>query len=211
MHGLSRDLRVAQGAAPPHLCLITCLVPAVHVDQDAQWNPVPEVGGNPRAVRGDRGYLTSQLEPVREPWGDPTDVAAGDGYPASWLGFRADPQAGRMDVARRRAFPAPWLNPGLNPSWYPRETNRKTVQKEAFQKGSRHTVPVSDEEGEAMQETGMPGSSPGAHSCTSCQQPNLEALVQRRRCQRSQEWLSEDDCHLWCVEVIASSVPERCS
>lgn len=31
------------------------------------------------------------------------------------------------------------------------------MQKEAFQKGSRHTVPVSDEEREAMQETGVPG------------------------------------------------------
>ncbi|XP_069629949.1 uncharacterized protein [Haliaeetus albicilla] len=137
---------------------------AVHVDQDARWNSVPEVGGNPRAVRGDRGYLTSQLEPVREPWGDPTDVAAGDGYPASWLGSRADPQAGRMDVAGWRAFPAPGLNPGLNPSWHPRETNRETVQKEAFQKGSRHTVPVSDEEREAMQETGMPGADAGRRS-----------------------------------------------
>ncbi|XP_049648949.1 uncharacterized protein LOC126034963 [Accipiter gentilis] len=137
---------------------------AVLVDQDAQWNPVPEVGGNPRAVRGDRGYFTSQLEPVREPWGDPTDVAAGDGYPASWLGSRADPQAGRMGVAGWRAFPAPWLNPGLNPRWHPRETSRETVQKEAFQKGSRHTVPVSDEEREAMQETGVPGADAGRRS-----------------------------------------------
>ena len=31
------------------------------------------------------------------------------------------------------------------------------MQKEAFQKGSSHTVPVSDEEREAMRETGMPG------------------------------------------------------
>lgn len=39
------------GSTTAHLCLITCLVPAVLVDQDAQWNPVPEVGGNPRGTK----------------------------------------------------------------------------------------------------------------------------------------------------------------
>ncbi|XP_050770243.1 uncharacterized protein LOC127028523 isoform X4 [Gymnogyps californianus] len=111
--------------------------PRVHVDQDARWIPVPEPGGHPRAVPVGSGCLSSRLERVREPQGDPTDVAAGDGYPASWLGSRADPQGGRI------------------------ETNRETVQKEAFQKGSSHRVPVSDEEREAMQETGTPGADAG--------------------------------------------------
>ena len=38
-----------------------------------------------------------------------------------------------------------------------KEADRETVQKDAFQKGSSHTEPVSDEEREAMQETGTPG------------------------------------------------------
>ncbi|XP_050770241.1 uncharacterized protein LOC127028523 isoform X2 [Gymnogyps californianus] len=138
--------------------------PRVHVDQDARWIPVPEPGGHPRAVPVGSGCLSSRLERVREPQGDPTDVAAGDGYPASWLGSRADPQGGRIDVARGRAFPAfpaPRLDPGLDPSRHPKETNRETVQKEAFQKGSSHRVPVSDEEREAMQETGTPGADAG--------------------------------------------------
>ncbi|XP_076219976.1 uncharacterized protein LOC143173597 [Aptenodytes patagonicus] len=80
-------------------------------------------------------YRASQLDPGYEPWGRPRDVARG------------------------RAFS--WLNPVLDPSWHPKETDRETLQKQAFQKGSSHTVPVSDEEREAMQEAGTPGADAG--------------------------------------------------
>ncbi|KAM6249572.1 uncharacterized protein M6G45_009689 [Spheniscus humboldti] len=80
-------------------------------------------------------YRASQLDPGYEPWGRPRDVARG------------------------RAFPR--LNLVLDPSWHPKEMDRGTLQKQAFQKGSSHTVPVSDEEREAMQETGTPGADAG--------------------------------------------------
>ena len=77
-------------------------------------------------------------------------------------------------------------------------------------KRARQVIAVPCSRGVTSQNRCVPaGSSPGARSCASCQQPNLEVLVQRRCCQRSQERLAEDDCHLWCVEVIASSMPER--
>ena len=46
------------------------------------------------------------------------------------------------------------------------------------------------------------GSSPSAHYCTPCQHHNPELLAQSKCFKRSQERLSEEDCHLWGVEFF---------
>lgn len=107
-----------------------------------------------------------------------------------------------------------------------KEMDRETVEKEALQEGGSHTVPVSDEKMRAIQSTGVPGNCcPLVIQCHQSKSlcvcrlfpwcPLLhivsaaKLLVQSECSKRSQQRLSEDDCHLWGVEVIASSVPER--
>ena len=87
-------------------------------------------------------------------------------------------------------------------------------------------MPVSDEKTGAMQSTGVPGNCcPSVIQCQKSKQlcvcrlfpwcPLLhmgsaaKVLVQGKCSKRSQERFCEDNCHLWCVEVIAISVPER--
>ena len=100
------------------------------------------------------------------------------------------------------------------------------MEKEAFQEGDSHAVPVSDEKTGAIQSTGVPGNCcPSVIQCHESKSlcvcslfpwcPLLhilsaaKLLVQSECSKRSQQWLSEDDCHLWGVEVTAISVPER--
>ncbi|XP_017679194.1 PREDICTED: uncharacterized protein LOC108501615 isoform X2 [Lepidothrix coronata] len=60
------------------------------------------------------------------------------------------------DVAKGRPLPAPEPDSMLIPSWYLKEMEPKAVQKETFQMGGSDRVPVSGEEGEAIQGTRAP-------------------------------------------------------
>ena len=110
-----------------------------------------------------------------------------------------------------------------------KENHQETLEKETFPAGGSHSLPVSDEEREAVQATGMPGtccplssavgnqkpcvsagSSLGACYCTACQRPNVKVLGHWKCSKASQERLSEDVFCLWCVEMIAISVPDMC-
>lgn len=103
--------------------------------------------------------------------------------------------------------------------------DRETAEKEAFQEGDSHAVPVSDEKAGAVQST-VPGNCcPSVIQCHESKSlcvcslfpwcPLLhilsaaKLLVQSECSKRSQQRLSEDACHLWGVEVTAIGVPER--
>lgn len=105
--------------------------------------------------------------------------------------------------------------------------DHETVAKESLQEGGSPTALVSDENNrqfnqQACQVIAVPWASsainqnhwvsadsfPATHYCTLCQQQTT-LLVQSECSNRSQEWLSEDDGHLWGVEDTAISMPER--
>ncbi|XP_069630068.1 uncharacterized protein [Haliaeetus albicilla] len=129
-----------------------------------------------RAVPVASGHPTAQPDLVWEPQGNPTDVAGRNGYPASQPGSRADVQGDRMGPQRAKYKAKAEIGKSSQRSREvlkeilkeldkaAHEMDRETVEKEAFQDGDSHTVPVTDEKTGAVQSTGVPVavlSSPG--------------------------------------------------
>ncbi|XP_074878333.1 uncharacterized protein LOC142028274 [Buteo buteo] len=213
-------------------CLITA-VPVADGHPTAQPDLVREPQGNPTDVAGRNGYPASQPGSRADAQGDRTDVGTGRALPASRLGpaleltwhprgpqrakYKAKAEIGRS--SQRSPEVLKEILKELDKA--AREMDRETVEKEAFQEGDSHAVPVSDEKTGAIQSTGVPGNCcPSVIQCHESKSlcvcslfpwcPLLHILsaaklllVQSECSKRSQQRLSEDDCHLW-VAVLSS-------
>ncbi|KAM6197698.1 uncharacterized protein WM294_008105 [Sarcoramphus papa] len=145
--------------------------------------PVPVGEGDPASRLGSR----------TEPPGDGmvTEVPVGRTLPAPRLDAPLQPSWHRRGPPRAKSQaeggkkspePSEVLRQMLEELERGHESEREAVQKEAFPEASSGSLPVSAKETEAMQATGAPGSSPGARSCTSRQQPKLKVFWGRGIC-----------------------------
>ncbi|XP_074878150.1 uncharacterized protein LOC142027848 [Buteo buteo] len=141
------------------------------------------------------------------------DVAGRNGYPASQPGSRADAQGDR--TGPQRAKYKAKAETGRSSQRSPevlkeilkeldkaaREMDRETVEKEAFQEGDSHAVPVSDEKTGAIQSTGVPVavlSSPGeAHHARRYEFSPKSAGVDDKR---NTNAVDPQDFRYYCIE-----------
>ncbi|KAK2532158.1 hypothetical protein Q9966_008422 [Columba livia] len=138
-HGISlkkiKDLQVIFCCCPEDLDNIRC-VPETHLegrDMEKAFDVIPGVCAFP-LVYSTLGNLHLLKDVLSHIWTVHSDNMAGrDAYPTPGLGSRAE-------------------------TWdYHMELDHETVEKEAFQKGGGHAVPVSDEKPRAIQSPGTLG------------------------------------------------------
>ncbi|XP_074878255.1 uncharacterized protein LOC142028044 [Buteo buteo] len=193
-------------------CLITA-VPVADGHPTAQPDLVREPQGNPTDVAGRNGYPASQPGSRADAQGDRTDVGTGRALPASRLGpvleltwhprgpqrakYKAKAEIGRS--SQRSPEVLKEILKELDKA--AREMDRETVEKEAFQEGDSHAVPVSDEKTGAIQSTGVPVavlSSPGeAHHARRYEFSPKSAGVDDKR---NTNAVDPQDFRYYCIE-----------
>ncbi|XP_032532126.1 uncharacterized protein LOC116780874 isoform X2 [Chiroxiphia lanceolata] len=152
--------------------VLTCCLPLFLVAlqaQDAQSAPMQGQGADvakkrplpapePDSMLIPSWYLKEmEPKPVQK---ETFQMGESDRVPVSGEERQAVPDTSTSDVAKGRPLPAPEPDSMLIPSWYLKEMEPETVQKETFQMGERDRVPVLGE-GEAIQGTKTPAQPQG--------------------------------------------------